>query len=370
MTNKTSERLKQNKEKILQQWEERSKSEVAAALGQEKLTLRNSIPEYLNQLVNALSTNVSRSELRKKFELEESERIGRKHGNARAGSANYTIGQMIYEYHILRQVIFDILEEEAALTDIDREIIICSIEQAVNDAATQFSETLRDIQEYLTRTVAHDLRNPIAAAKMGSQLIQRKPNDADHSMKTAGRIGSSMDRLDSMIHDLLDASKLGAGESLPLKLEELDLDLIARQIADEFNYNYEDRFIVNSPGPIIGHWSKNGLSRIIENLATNAVKYGDTKAPITFNIEKKDHTVIFTVHNEGKPIPLEDQTILFQQYRRSKSAEGKEGWGIGLTLVKGLTESHHGKVSVVSEEGKGTSFTIELPLDSRVPVSK
>jgi signal transduction histidine kinase len=365
MPNETAERLKRNAERIMRCWEELAVKEIAAAGQQETLALRNSLPEYLDQLVDALKTTTDRTEARIKADRFDSERVGRQHGRERAGSVNYTMDQLIREYHFLRRVVCDTLEEEVVLTPVEREVIVASIEQAVNDAATQFSETLRDIQEKLTHTLAHDLRGPITAAKTSAQLILRRPDDADHCMKTASRICNSMDRLDSMIHDLLDASRIRAGQSLPLKFEECDLDLIARQVADEANFEHGNRFVVVSRGPCLGYWSESGLRRVLENLTTNAVKYGAPGTPISIGISQTERSVTLSVHNEGKPIPSSEQATLFQQFRRTRSAENKTGWGLGLTLVQGMTQAHHGKVRVESLDGKGTTFTIELPKDAR-----
>jgi signal transduction histidine kinase len=71
------------------------------------------------------------------------------------------------------------------------------------------------------------------------------------------------------------------------------------------------------------------------------------------------------VHNFGKAIPEEEQALLFQQYRRARSAETRTGWGLGLTVVKGMTEAHHGTVQVESKDEKGTTFSVQLPKDSR-----
>lgn len=365
MPDETAERLRQRADRIMRRWEERAVKEISAANHQETLALRNSLPEYLDQLVNALKTTTDRTQARIKADRLDSERVGRKHGRERAGSVNYTMDQLIREYHILRQVVCDTLEEEAPLTPIEREVIVASVEQAVNDAATQFSETLRDIQERLTHTLAHDLRGPITAAKTSAQLILRRPDDPDHCVKTASRISNSMDRLDSMIHDLLDASRIRAGQSLPLEFKECDLDLIARQVADEANFEHGNRFAVVSCGPCLGYWSESGLRRVLENLTTNAVKYGDPSTPITITIKQSEKSVTFSVHNQGKPIPPEEQATLFQQFRRTRSAERKAGWGLGLTLVQGMTEAHYGAVRVESLVGKGTTFTIELPRDAR-----
>ena len=146
-----SKNLKLRIPEIMKMWEERVLVEIRAAYHQETIALRDSIPDYLLQLSTILSTKTDRSQARQKIELDESIRLGKKHGKERAGSINYTMDQMILEYHILRQVIFDVLENEIVVNPIEREVIVCSIEQAVNDAATQFSETLKDLQEQLSQ---------------------------------------------------------------------------------------------------------------------------------------------------------------------------------------------------------------------------
>ncbi len=360
-----SERLTRNTTKIMKYWEERARREVGAACHQESLALRDSLPEMLQLLATALSTTVDRSDLRILIDRFESERVGRKHGKERAGSLNYSMDQLILEYHILRQTICEVMEEEAILTPIEREAIVASIEQAVNDAATQFSDTLRDIQEKLTHTLAHDLRGPLTVAKTSAQLIMRRPDDENHCIKAASRISNSMDELDSMIHDLLDASRIRVGQGLTLEFDELDSDLIARQVADEANLTYGNRFVVKSTTPCFGYWNENGLRRVMSNLTTNAAKYGAPDTPVTISLIQHEDSISLSVHNEGSVIPKDEQAILFEQFRRSRTAGTAKGWGLGLTIVKGMTEAHHGTVRVESEAGKGTTFTIDLPKDSR-----
>jgi signal transduction histidine kinase len=257
------------------------------------------------------------------------------------------------------------MESERPLTDVEREVIVCAIEQAVNDAATQFSETLRVIQERLATTLTHDLRGPLTSAKMNAELILSGPENTAETVRAARSISKSMGRLDSMICDLLDVSVVRAGEAVPLKIDECDLDAIVREVADEFRIIYGDRFVVESLGAAKGFWCESGLRRVAENLAANAVKYGDKKASITFKTAQIGSNVTLSVHNHGNPISVEDQSILFKQFRRSQSAKDQDGWGLGLSVVKGLTEAHRGKVGVESLEGRGTTFTVELPRDSR-----
>jgi len=94
------------------------------------------------------------------------------------------------------------------------------------------------------------------------------------------------------------------------------------------------------------------------------VKYGDSNKPITLGVQRSSEGAEISVHNYGAVIPAEAHTSLFDPFMRS-TTKGKTGWGLGLTLVRGATEAHGGKVTVESSEDKGTTFTIHLPADSR-----
>lgn len=362
MSASTSHRLGLLKHKIMDRWVERTLKEVSAAHHQVDLALRNSLIAYLDHLVDALSLTIDRTEIRKQEDKHLSTLLGKEHGRARAISYNYSIDQVIFEYHILRQVIFDYMEEEEPLSSVEREVILCSIEQAVNDAATEYSNTLRDVSDLLTKTLAHDFRTPLQVAKLNLQLILRKPEDMESIISKASRASISLDRLDRMILDLLDVSQLKAGNPLVLELQEnCNLDWIIRQVASDLNQTHENKVIIKSKGQCLGNWNEKGLRRVVENLVTNGIKYGDPHKPVTISLEETPTEAILSVHNEGVPIPKEEIAILFQQYRRSRNVKEKIGWGLGLTVVKGMTEAHQGSVQVVSEKDKGTTFKIKLP---------
>ncbi|MBC7885370.1 MAG: hypothetical protein H7X99_07835, partial [Saprospiraceae bacterium] len=99
-------------------WEERANKEVLAAMKLDSLALRNSLPDLLPQIADALSTTIDRTAVRVRWDRDESMRIGKKHGLERAESF-YTMAQMLSEYHILRQVICDVLEDEAPLSSFE-----------------------------------------------------------------------------------------------------------------------------------------------------------------------------------------------------------------------------------------------------------
>lgn len=361
MSDQVSNCLKQNAQKIMQMWEVRARSEVGASIHQDSLVLQNSLPRYLNQLVSELSIRVDGTSARIVDDKVEQTRFGKLHGHDRAGYADYSMSQLIFEYHILRQVIFQVLEEEAPLERQDRDLILSSIEQAVNDAATQFSQTLRDIQEMFMVTLTHDLRGPVNVVKMGTQLILRRLERGDAHADVAVRMISAIDRLDSMIQNLLDASRLRAGQSLQFEFEECNLAQLLQDVVEDLSFAHGERFILVSDSDIKSNCSRKQIRRVIENLATNAVKYGDPDTLITLTLQQTDTQINLTVHNKGIPIAPEAQSILFQQFRRITSAEDQTGWGLGLFLAKSIIEAHQGTIEVESAEGKGTSFVIKMP---------
>jgi signal transduction histidine kinase len=105
---------------------------------------------------------------------------------------------------------------------------------------------------------------------------------------------------------------------------------------------------------------------MIENLLANAIKYGSKSDPVTLELKHDDNTVKISVRNFGNPISNEDQKTIFDPFYRISNPQSTslEGWGIGLTLVRGLARAHGGDISVTSSLESGTCFTISLPIIS------
>ncbi len=363
MAKTTSEKLKSNIDIIMKRWVERADKEIRTAKHQKTLALKNSLPEYLEHMVKALSKTVDRTKECEEEDKDESSRLGKQHGKDRAETLNYTIEQLISEYHILRQVIFEVMERDEVIDKKDRETIVASIEQAVNDAASEYSNSLRDLREMMSHTLAHDLRTPITGAKMNAQMALRKIDDKDYCTSRLGDVVASMDRLDLMIENLLDAGRIRAGQDINPDLHEFDLNPLLKELFSEANLLSENQLVLNSPRRCIGNWNEAGLRRTLENLINNAIKYGTDKTPITISLEQNNTCTTIKVHNEGKPIPKDDLPKIFDQFQRAKDTEGKQGWGLGLTVVSRMVDAHKGSIEVESLDKKGTTFIIRLPND-------
>jgi signal transduction histidine kinase len=247
-------------------------------------------------------------------------------------------------------------------TAIDNAALYIRLQKKLEELRTE-----RELRERFVATVAHDLRNPLTSAKLSTQLVLRYPDRIDARERQLGKIIHNLERADQMIQNLLDANRIRAGQRLPLEIDECDLRAIAQEVCEEQSMIFGDRFAIDSLDVVPGYWSCNGLRRILENLISNGAKYGTPNTKVITRIEPKGDQVWITVHNEGSPIPESEQKILFEPFRRAKSAEkeGTPGWGLGLTLVRGLVEAHGGKVSIQSSNEKGTDFRVILPTDAR-----
>lgn len=363
MSAATSEFLKINIVKIMKIWEDRMRAEMEVAPEIRAFALWNSLPEYLKELADDLSTN--QEAIMPISESNTPMSSGTKHGLVRAENSNCTIKQLISEYRILRKTIFEVIEAEIKLSNFERDIIIDSIEEAVNNAATEFSDYLKTAQEVFSRTLIHDLRSPLALAVFSVGMFQSVTENDAHNQKVQARMYAALERINLMFGRLLDYSSIKAGQGLTLDIEQVDMCELIRKITDELNFSSSNRFLVKIPPTLIGFWDIRGVTSILENLATNALKYSDAHTAIVISAGIEKEWVKIVVHNDGNAIPSEDQASLFEQFHRAKNNKKESGWGLGLTIVRSIAESHGGSVSVESAKNFGTSFTVMLPINHR-----
>lgn len=226
----------------------------------------------------------------------------------------------------------------------------------------------RKLREQYVHMLTHDLRGPLTAAKAAMQLILRRPGNLDLLLSLGARVLGNIERMDRMITDLLDAAKIRAGGGLMLKMEEFDLVPCVREVVEECRTIYGERVLLDAPAELKGFWNGASLQRSLENLIHNAAKYGSPNGPITVTLEKLGDRVGLSVHNVGTPIAPEEQKRLFAPFHRARGAQtdGKTGWGLGLLLVSGIAKAHGGQVRVESSRERGTTFTLEMPVDSRL----
>lgn len=227
---------------------------------------------------------------------------------------------------------------------------------------TRLDETAR-FRERLIGIVSHDLRNPISAISMATELLLSDDDLDDGKVATVRRIQRSVVRATSLIGDLLDFTQARLGGGIKIDPRPSDLHSIVRQVVDELELgNPGRRMQVFLQGEGRGSWDPGRLVQVVGNLASNALQYGFPDTPVVFRTRDEDGWVILTVHNEGPPIPAERFVQVFEPMQRGADANRSgRSVGLGLYIVKHIVEAHHGQVRVESSAGRGTTFTVSLP---------
>lgn len=374
-------------DQILQLWAEKVREAVPAAESLAQRELYNSVPQFLKKLSDIISSAGAHPNS-ERFPNELID-VCREHGAQRAGVEAYTLDQVITEHRLLRETILDVFDKQTcSLNKSELSKLLEAIDYAIVQSASEFAAKLgfekarrvneletevnhlkseRVLRESFVATLTHDLRTPLTAIKASGEVILKMAEDENLTRTLAARIVEGAIRVDKMIRDLLDANRIRAGQQLPLRVAHCDFSEILRSSLDDLKSVHGERFEVVAPRSLTGYWSADELQRVIENLALNALKYGDSLAPIVIKLEEVGQRVRLSVHNDGKAINESDQELLFKQFERGFSAKlsGKRGWGIGLTLVRGVAEAHGGKAWVKSAPGEGTTFFVEFPQDAR-----
>jgi signal transduction histidine kinase len=219
--------------------------------------------------------------------------------------------------------------------------------------------------EQFMAVAAHDLRNPIAVVKASAQMAQRqiRRGDLEAAQGRLRAIVEQSDRLTEMLESFVDAARISTG-ALKLRLERADLrELVtaAEARARVVVGNHADRAIeISVEHGLIGAWDRQRLTRAIRALLTNALLYGDAKAPVLVTATRSADRVVLRVCGFGPGPDTEEQQHLFEQFFRGRSAAeaGQSGSGLGLYTARGIAREHGGEVRRV----EGDVFELDLPL--------
>ena len=239
---------------------------------------------------------------------------------------------------------------------------IISLNQKIIDL-----EFEKNIRERFVLTLSHDLLNPLTLIKSTAEIMVLMADGKFSNVcyKTlALRIIESVNRSDRMIRDLLDASKIKSDGGISIVRKEFDLDKMILDTMESFTMLHGDRFMLSENPVVRVNWDEDAIRRIVENLLTNSIKHGSKDEKIGLKISEGRNFITLAINNKGNHIPTEEFQNLFMMFRQlQQDGNRSKGWGLGLTLVKGLTESHGGRVRVESCLINGITFFVDLPRD-------
>jgi PAS domain S-box-containing protein len=219
--------------------------------------------------------------------------------------------------------------------------------------------------------VAHELRAPIAAVEQQLTVILNKMA-GDVTQKQEQLLSRAKERtkgLLTLIKDLLDLSKIEAGKMVqykePISLQEVIQKVVDLMRAEADAKKLDLQFSTSLQIPLI-QADRNSMEGIFTNLISNAIKYTPEGGKVWVTLREEDGFVRASVSDTGIGIKQEDLPRIFDKFYRVKTVETRQivGTGLGLSIVKSIVDAHLGSISVESEEGGGTTFTVLLPKES------
>jgi two-component system, OmpR family, sensor histidine kinase MtrB len=230
-----------------------------------------------------------------------------------------------------------------------------------NEMAEAIARARRDQLTFLA-AVAHDLRNPLQALKLGVQALAREASPASHARLT--RLERNIDRVVRMVGDLLETSRIEAGE-LELQPEDVDLCAAARAMIDLFATTTTAHHIaLRTPDDaVLVRGDPLRIEQVISNLLSNAIKYSPAGGPVEIAVRRRNREAELSVSDRGLGIPADEIPKVFLPFRRGSSIPGPiQGVGLGLSIVERIVKAHGGRIDVESTPGMGSTFRVRLPL--------
>jgi len=210
--------------------------------------------------------------------------------------------------------------------------------------------------------VAHDLRTPLTGLRGAAELALQNPDPAAGREALADCVEES-ERVLSILNTLMDVTEAEAG-MMKLDRESVDLCALIREVVDVYQYVAEEKRMVVTTDlseTCDALVDRNRMRQVFGNLLDNAIKYNRDGGLVTISARNEDGGAVVRFRDTGMGIPPEETDKIWARLYRGDKSRSQRGLGLGLSLVKAIVEAHGGKVSVTSNVGEGSEFTVLLP---------
>lgn len=236
------------------------------------------------------------------------------------------------------------------------------------DLISQLTESVNQNKELINsrkkamHTITHELRTPLAAIHGYAELIQRN-KDASKNGRYSEHIRLSSQRMLAMLNSLLDFFRLDNGKerlvSIPFRLED-----IAHTLKVEFQNMAENKnlcLVIENNADIVLTGDKNRILQIGNNLLSNAIKFTENGG-VSMTTDYNNGVLTLVVEDTGSGMTEDEQQRVFTAFERLSNATAQDGFGLGLSVVKRIVDMLKGTIDLQSEKGKGSRFTVRLPM--------
>ncbi len=243
-----------------------------------------------------------------------------------------------------------------------------TIERMLAEAQARHRQlsTLQQDKDLLTALIVHDLRAPLGAIRANADFVKGElAPDCDVDLRDAvNDVLSVTERMAGMITDLLNISRLETN-SLPLNLEPVPVDELVTALSRQLAAQARARSIelIATVDPAVLDADRTLLTRTLENLASNALRYTPTGGRICLEARTVDGELMVAVRNDGAPIPVASRAGLFDKFVQGGTTQEnrRAGWGLGLYFCRLCIDAHGGRIGVEDAPGWSTSFVVRFP---------
>jgi signal transduction histidine kinase len=238
-------------------------------------------------------------------------------------------------------------------------------------ASKRLQKELRDLQrqmqlqEDFVSTISHELRTPLGFIKGYSTSLLRQDTSWDDATQKEFLtiIDEEADRLSLLIENVLESARLQS-KTLPLRFQPLRVDAVLRDVIMRIRSRQKELDVsmeLKTVPPISGDGVR--LAQVFENLFTNAIKYAPG-SPLVVLLNQVEENILISFIDHGPGIPKESLPLIFERFYRVRGEKTVTGTGLGLYICKQIILAHRGKIWAESTPGQGTTFFIELPVNS------
>lgn len=279
--------------------------------------------------------------------------------------ALFSVRKRIYRpIRLLQKSIADVYEgKQINQNSPDAVSELNEVAEALNDLSWRLADQ-KNTQLRFLAGVAHDLKNPLSAIKMSTELLADEHLDPNDRREMVNIISRQTDQLNRMIGDFLDARRVESGH-LELKKQPVDLRLTIHDsvVLQKQTSKRHEIIFARPPASIECNCDPTRITQVLNNLLSNAIRYSPSGGEVSVSLSAENNQAVIRVADEGIGISPEDLDKVFEPFRRTRlTKETIPGVGLGLSISKRIIEGHSGTIEVKSAPGEGSVFTIKLPL--------
>ena len=360
-------------ETIVDECEAFARTLLPAAANMDSEALRDHVAQILAVIAADMGeSQTPREQIQKSrglapHDIDAPETAAETHGGLRAASG-FNVSQTAAEYRALRATIIRLwlaTGPQLGAAEIDELIRFNeAMDQALAESIFYFAKSAARDRNLFLGVLSHELRTPLATITASAHVIQKVEPATAPIRDSANRILRGSKRIESVLNDLLEFVRSGAGGGMRVTPSSLLADELCTRIAREVEVALPGASVrTELIGNMSAVWDAQRVAQAVSNLTTNAIKYGTPGTPVSLTVDgSAEDRIAISVRNSGEPIPAAVRESLFEPLVRGTGPD-RAGYslGLGLYIVREIARAHGGEVGVASPDPGTTVFTMTLP---------